>query len=112
MLMQNQPSSSSGQSHHQNDSSRSLTSPAITNAMGREDSMQISNILHDIPGGNGGRNDTVDNDMDGNLGLSALPFEGYNVEELWNWMLLTDSGGDLAGPDVLDWADNHGFEDH
>jgi hypothetical protein len=38
--------------------------------------------------------------------MSTLPFEGFNVEELWNWF--TSSGGDMNS-DVLDWVDP-GFE--
>lgn len=39
----------------------------------------------------------------GDTETNALPFEGYNLEELWDWMLLMDSGGDLHGSGMNDW---------
>lgn len=31
------------------------------------------------------------------------PFQGYSLEELWNWMLLTDSGGNMGEADIGGW---------
>lgn len=61
--------------------------------------MQIPNILlnntnFDTPGGN--LNQVVD--------MNTPPFEGYNFEDLWNWMLLMGSG-DPGGSITRGWAD-------
>lgn len=72
--------------------------------MGRElSTMQISNILlHNAShtAATGSMNDGSD--------LSTMPFEGYNLEELWNWM---DSGSAVGSLEGMDWANGTGFGD-
>ncbi|KEQ78726.1 hypothetical protein M438DRAFT_369991 [Aureobasidium pullulans EXF-150] len=97
-------SSSSGQSQQANLRGGSNSSPA-SNIMGREHStMQIANILLD-----NASHTTAMGSLNDGSDLSTLPFEGYNLEELWNWM---DSGGDVGGFEGIDWANSTGFEDH
>lgn len=97
-------SSSSGQSQQANLPGGSNSSPA-SNIMGREHStMQIANILLD-----NASHTTAMGSLNDGSDLSTLPFEGYNLEELWNWM---DSGGDVGGFESIDWANSTGFDDH
>ncbi|OBW66625.1 MAG: DUF500-domain-containing protein [Aureobasidium pullulans] len=97
-------SSSSGQSQQANVLGGSNSSPA-SNIMGREHStMQIANILLD-----NASHTTAMGSLNDGSDLSTLPFEGYNLEELWNWM---DSGGDVGGFEGIDWANSTDFEDH
>ncbi|KAI5239349.1 hypothetical protein E4T42_08711 [Aureobasidium subglaciale] len=98
-------SSSSGQSHHQTSGASGTNSSPASNMLGREHStMQIANILLD-----NASHTTALGSIDDNLDLDIMPFEGYNLEELWNWM---DSGGDIGGLEGIDWADGTGFDDH
>jgi hypothetical protein len=97
-------SSSSGQSHQAALSGGSNSSPA-SNTMNREHStMQIANILLD-----NASHTTAMGSIDDIPDVNVLPFEGYNLEELWDWM---DSGGDIGGFEKLDWTTGTGFEDH
>lgn len=73
--------------------------------MNREHStMQIANILLD-----NASNTTALGSIDDLPDMNNLPFEGYNLEELWDWM---DSGGDIGGFENIDWTNGTGFEDH
>jgi hypothetical protein len=97
-------SSSSGQSHQAALSGGSNSSPA-SNTLNREHStMQIANILLD-----NASNTTAMGSIEDIPDINVMPFEGYNLEELWDWM---DSGGDIGGFEKLDWTTGTGFEDH
>jgi len=67
--------------------------------------MQIANILLD----NASHTTAMGSIDDIVPDISILPFEGYNLEELWDWM---DSGGDIGGFEKIDWTTETGFEDH
>ncbi|KAG9532305.1 hypothetical protein KCU93_g1119, partial [Aureobasidium melanogenum] len=97
-------SSSSGQSN-QAGSSGVLNSSPASNIMNREHStMQIANILLD-----NASHTTALGSIDDMPDMNNLPFEGYNLEELWDWM---DSGGDIGGFENIDWTNGTGFENH
>jgi hypothetical protein len=97
-------SSSSGQSQQAGFSGGSNSSPA-SNTLNREHStMQIANILLD-----NASHTTALGSIDDIPDVNVLPFEGYNLEELWDWM---DSGGDVGGFEKIDWTTGTGFEDH
>ncbi|KAI4724518.1 hypothetical protein E4T49_07749 [Aureobasidium sp. EXF-10728] len=102
--MNHHTSSSSGQSHQAGISGASNSSPA-SNILNREQStMQIANILLD-----NASHTTAMGSIEDIPDISAMPFEGYNLEELWDWM---DSGGDIGGFENIDWTNGTGFEDH
>ncbi|KAK6001638.1 hypothetical protein QM012_002128 [Aureobasidium pullulans] len=97
-------SSSSGQSNQAGLSGGSNSSPA-SNILNREHStMQIANILLDSAS-----HTTALGSIDEMPDVNNLPFEGYNLEELWDWM---DSGGDIGAFENIDWTNGTGFEDH
>lgn len=45
---------------------------------------------------------------DSDLNLNIMPFEGYDLEELWNWM---DSGGAIESFEDTSWANGTGGRD-
>lgn len=68
--------------------------------------MQIANVLLE-----GTVHNSTLNNLNNNSDLSTLPFEGYNLENLWDWMLLMDSGAEMGGSDVIGWV-NSEFDTH
>ncbi|KAG9606176.1 hypothetical protein KCU77_g348, partial [Aureobasidium melanogenum] len=102
--MNHHTSSSSGQSN-QAGSSGVLNSSPASNIINREHStMQIANILLD-----NASHATALGSIEDIPDMNNLPFEGYNLEELWDWM---DSGGDMGVMENIDWTNGTGFEDH
>ncbi|KAI4738636.1 hypothetical protein E4T50_10902 [Aureobasidium sp. EXF-12298] len=97
-------SSSSGQSQQAGFSGASNSSPASNNLNREHSTMQIANILLD-----NASHTTALGSIDDLPDVNVLPFEGYNLEELWDWM---DSGGDVGGFEKIDWTTGTGFEDH
>ena len=97
-------SSSSGQSQQAGPSGLTSSSPASNNLNREHSTMQIANILLD-----NASHTTAMGSIDDIPDVSILPFEGYNLEELWDWM---DSGGDIGGFERIDWTAGTGFDDH
>jgi len=65
--------------------------------------MQIANILvHNAS------HTTVTGSMNDDSDLSIMPFEGYDLEELWNWM---DSGAAIGSFEDTNWADGTGVRE-